>query len=192
MGRIRAFAVGLAMVMAAPVLPSAAVASSPPARAQSGDTTTQLKAIYLYQFTRYVKWPTPSVPLKDGSKPDFVIGVLGDTPVTGVLKLISKRKNVFGRKIVIREFSSRAEMTPCQILLLARNKSAVVPEILKALKGNSTLVVGDGPGMALKGAHINFVVKNKRMKFELNLEALRNTTLRVSSQLKKLAIIVKK
>jgi hypothetical protein len=53
------------------------------------------------------------------------------------------------------------------------------------------LIVTEGKNLATKGAAINFIMINNKMKFEINQTAMRNAGLRVSNQLLDLAIVVK-
>ena len=52
------------------------------------------------------------------------------------------------------------------------------------------LIISDSEGLARKGTAINFVIIDDRLKFEMNLKAIQDAGLRISSQLLKLAIPV--
>jgi len=148
----------------------------------------QLKAVFIYQFTKYVKWPA------DASQGPFVVGVLGETPVEPVLRAVAAKRTVDGRKLVVKRFNGTDFNGGAHILFVGKGgwSGKDFPKLLDKLRGKPCLTVGDTPGLAVRGAHINFVLRKTRMKFELNLQTLGKTPLKVSSQLKKLAIIVKK
>ena len=52
------------------------------------------------------------------------------------------------------------------------------------------LVVGDSPGLAEKGAIINFVIEDNKVRFEVNPQAARQAHLQISSKLLRLAKLV--
>ena len=62
--------------------------------------------------------------------------------------------------------------------------------VLEKLKEKSTLTISDTPGLASRGAAINFVLANGKLKFEINRRTLNEAGLQASSQLLKLAILV--
>ena len=70
---------------------------SSPVPAQNADKETSLKAVFLYNFTKYVEWENPN-------NGQFVIGVVGTSGVVPALIQISKSHHVSGRKIVIMNF----------------------------------------------------------------------------------------
>ena len=60
------------------------------------------------------------------------------------------------------------------------------------LRGDAVLTVADTPGFAERGVMINFfITREDKVRFEANLEEAENSGLRLSSQLLKLATIVK-
>ncbi|HZG00846.1 MAG TPA: YfiR family protein, partial [Chitinophagales bacterium] len=66
-----------------------------PAKAQ-GPTDYSVHANIVYRFTKYIDW-TPAK--KTG---DFVIGVVGESPLIDKLKQITSNKKVGEQKIVVK------------------------------------------------------------------------------------------
>lgn len=149
------------------------------------DTNAKIKAVYIYNFTKYIEWP------KEYRERPFVIGVIGETPLLIELKGMSVSKKVFGQSIEVVKFNSVSEISNCHILYVPRDSKESISSISGKLKGNSTLLVTDQPGMALKGSAINFVIKQNRQKFELNESNAVKYDLKVSNSLGALAILVK-
>jgi hypothetical protein len=65
------------------------------------------------------------------------------------------------------------------------SESGRLEAIFERLKGSHVLTVGDTLGFAKTGGMINFVIKNERVSFEVNLEAVRRTALDISYKLLK-------
>lgn len=149
-----------------------------------------VKLAYLYNFGRYLKWPSnEGVP---NEKNPWVIGILGDDPFgKAAEELASGKRNLDGRPIVIKHFSSIEEYQPCNVLFLVRNIPQDKQEaIIQALHNQPVLVVGEVPGFADKGGCVNFFRDGTNVRFEINVEALNKRQIQASSKLLGLARIV--
>ena len=145
----------------------------------------KLKAVFIYNFTLYVDWD-PSI-----KSDEFVIGVLGNSPIDEPLEEIARTKTCNGKKITIRHYNSADELSQsfCHILFIPRNSSASLDAVLsKVPKG--TMTVSEKPGCAARGTAMNFVIVDNKLRFESNPKAITSAGLKASSQLLKLAIIV--
>jgi hypothetical protein len=142
-----------------------------------------LKAAFVYNFTRYIEW-TPS-----NNGDEFIIGVLGYSPIIKHLQEISMTKSVNGKKIVIKQFYKPEEIKFCHVLFIPRESSYALPDILENVS-KGTLTISEEDGYASQGTALNFVVVNNKLKFESNLKAMDAAGLKASSELLRLAIIV--
>ncbi|MFQ5430328.1 MAG: YfiR family protein [Phycisphaerae bacterium] len=153
----------------------------------------KVRAAYLYNFAKFVKWPAGA--FKDDKAP-FVIGVLGDDPFDDTLDDTVKGKTIHGRVIQVRRFhweeeKARSEPLRCHLLYIARSERGRLSQVLAVLKKRPVLVVSDIAGFAHNGGMIGFVLEKGRIAFEINREALEQAHLKASSKLLKLARIVK-
>ena len=148
------------------------------------DTNAKIKAVYIYNFTKYIEWP------KEYREQSFVIGVLGDSPLLGELKGMAGSKKVFGQSIVVKQFGSSADISKCHILYIPGNHNEALSGVISKVSGFSTLLITDKPGLALQGSAINFVIQQNRQKFELNESNAVKYNLKVSNSLEALAILV--
>ena len=64
-------------------------------------------------------------------------------------------------------------------------------EILQHVQGRPILTVGDSEGFCEAGGVINLVRKERHVQFQINSDAARRAGLKISSQLLKLATIVR-
>jgi hypothetical protein len=145
------------------------------------DAEYKLKAAFLYNFTQYMTW--------EGGGNEIIIGVLGNSPVYDQLLEVAKAKSGGDKKITVKQFDNVAEATYCNIMFIPQNYSGSLDDVLaKMPKG--TLTVTEKPGLGARGAAINFIIVNNKLKFESNIKALNASGIKVSSQLLKLAIIV--
>lgn len=156
-----------------------------PGAAQGEDLETNLKAAFLYNFTKYIDWQLGP------DDTQFVIGVVGTSEVETALEQIARTSTVDGRRIVVRHIDRLEEIGGCHLLFIARDRRAGLREILSKVN-RGEIAVAEESGAAREGAGFNFVLAGEKLKFEANMRALSSSGLKVSSQLLKLAIIVKK
>ena len=149
------------------------------------DTNAKIKAVFIYNFTKYIEWPQP---YKEG---DFTIGVIGETSLYSELIKMTETKKVANQTLEVKKYNSLSDVSKCHILYVCKDKSPQLSEILKKIKNNSTLIVTEESGLADKGAGINFIIKENRQKFELNKGNIERYKLKVSSNLEALAFTVK-
>ena len=145
-------------------------------------TEYQVKAAYLYNFAKFVEWPTPA----DAGK-QFQIAVLGHDPFGPLLDETVEGKTVRGRAVAVRRVSSAAEARTCDELFLGAAEARRLPEVLQALRGRSVLIIGESRDFVLEGGMIGLVNEDNKVRFEVNMTAAEKARLKVSSQLLRLA-----
>ncbi|MDA9563805.1 YfiR family protein [Flavobacteriales bacterium] len=154
------------------------------AEKQAYDTNAKMKAVFLYNFTRYIEWPEA---YKQGN---FVIGLLGETVVTEELNKVAQTKKAVNQTIEIKRFSSLSDMSECHMLYIATSKSGDLTSAVQKTKGRSTLIITEQEGLAAKGAGMSFKVVDNRQKFELSKINIEKRKMIVASALMSLGILV--
>jgi len=144
-----------------------------------------LKAAFIYNFTRYIEWK------EESAENEFIIGIIGASPINDPLGEIVKTETVDNKKITIKRFSKPADISFCHILFISQNAGVALDDILAKMSGKGTLIISEQNGYAELGTAINFVIVNRKLKFEANVRAINSAGLTASSQLLKLAIIIK-
>jgi hypothetical protein len=151
--------------------------------AQTGVQEADLKGAFIYNFTKYIDWNQ----YDDGDT--FIIGVIGSSSVVRSLKEIAETNTVNSKKIEIRFFDNPGEIEFCNILFIPENIHFPLSLILSKIN-KGMLTISEERGFASEGTAFNFVRKNGKLKFEVNLKSLSKADIKASSQLLKLAIIV--
>jgi hypothetical protein len=98
---------------------------------------------------------------------------------------------VKGRRLVIKHLDSVRDAQQCQIIFVSSSERQRLQEIFESLRSARVLTVGETQGFADGGGIINFIEENNKVRFEINAEAARRTGLNISSELLKLARLVK-
>lgn len=151
---------------------------------EEADLASTMKAVFIYNFTKYIEWPEADI---TGS---FKIGVIGSSGIIAPLRNIAKEKRVGKLGIKIIHISDPGELKDCHILFIAPSERNRLPEILSDVSGKSILTIGDATDFAANGTAINFIVVEGKIKFEINFDAVTRAGLKASSHLLKLAILV--
>ncbi len=153
---------------------------------QSEEASAKIKAIYIYNFTKYIEWPGN---YKEGN---FVVGVLGNNPplLTELTKMAATKK-VGSQKLEILNLSSFTDDSRCNIVYILPDNSTQLSDVVNKLKSKSTLIVTDKPGLAKQGAAINFIISENKQRIELNVTNIEKYRLKVASTLVDMSVQVK-
>ena len=149
----------------------------------------QVKAAYLYNFGKFVDWSATSTAYKDDS---FSICVLGQDPFGAALDATLAGQTVGGHKAIAKRISGPDEAGVCRILFISSSEDTQLKEILPALNRSGILTVSDIPQFSQRGGMIQFVTAENRIRFEVNLKAVEDAGLTLSSELLKVAVTVRK
>lgn len=146
----------------------------------------QVKAAYLLNFAKFVEWP-PGV--FTGRDAPIMLCVLGKNPFGDMLDAI-QGKIVNGRKVSVSLTMDVQSAKVCHLLFVSASEEASLPSILKELKNAKILVAGDVQRFAQRGGAIGFVIRDMKIGFEINVDAVRRSGITISSRLLSLARVV--
>lgn len=155
---------------------------------QSRPTEYQVKAVYLYNFSRFVEWPAQRISANGNS---FAICVLGKDPFGSALDTTVAGESIGGKRVVVRRTSKPQESLDCQIVFVSTSEDKQLKEDLAALAGG-VLTVSDIPGFSERGGMIQFVAEGDKIRFEVNLSNATDSGLVLSSDLLKVAVAVRR
>jgi hypothetical protein len=140
-----------------------------------------VKAAFLVNFIHFTNWPDGP----DAQMP-VLIGVVGEDIFNGELERIAAASKT--RSLSVVHVAQVEDCDKCQVVYLStRDKSEALRE-MTLLKDRGILVVGDRPDLAHWGACIAFAPVEGRMRFIINLRAVKARGLQLNSQMLKLAI----
>lgn len=152
-------------------------------RAQGQDVDYKAYTLFLYNFMKYVEWPD--------NEGDFVIGVVGESPVKKELQELAKTKKAKGRQIVVISIATPTDALLCNMVYIPTSKSSELKALLEKVKDKSILIVAEREGMAKRGAGISFVIDDDdALKFDINKSVIDSHSLKIASMLIKLGFLV--
>ena len=149
----------------------------------------QVEAAYLYNFGRFVEWPAKGTLPQDSS---FSICVLGEDPFGQALDTTLAGETIGKQRVTARRISSPQMSDDCQILFISSSEANRLNKIMEALDKSAILTVSDIPQFSQRRGMIQFVLEENRIRFEVNLTAAQRAGLTLSSELLKVATVVRK
>lgn len=151
-------------------------------------TEYQVKALFLLNFTKYVDWPTNAFA---GAETPITIGVVGENKIGAELEKIIPGRSANGRPIALKVIDNSSDLAQCQILFIGNSETKRQREILSSLRKAPVLTVGETGQFLDEGGMINFVLKEGKVRLEINLASARKANLQISSKLLSVADTVK-
>ena len=144
----------------------------------------QVKAVFLYNFAKFVEWPPEA--FKD-SNDRISICVLGKNPFGSFLTDAVEGKTVGTRRFAVSILSNAADARSCHILFVSALQLKPARTVLEEAKNPYLLTVGESSEFLAGGGVINLKVQDSRVRIEINREAASSAKFRISSRLLSLA-----
>lgn len=145
-------------------------------------SATDLKAVFLFQFSQFVTWPEAAFPTRDAP---FVVGILGRDPFGTALDTIVSGESAAGHPIIVRRLRTAAEARDCHILFVAPDSER---DFAAAnLRKQPVLTIGETEAFARVDGMIRFALVQNRVRLRLNMAPVRAAGLTLSSKLLRIA-----
>ncbi len=148
-----------------------------------------LKAVCLYNFTQFTRWPEVTY-LKDPET--IVIGVVGLSPFGGAIEELRTRLKETSRKnITIVDhglYREGMDLRGNHLLFISSSEKKRMKTIIASLEDEPVLTVSDAEGFLGSGGMISLVLLNNKVRWEINRTAINLAGLHISAKLLQLAI----
>lgn len=153
-------------------------------------TEYQLKAVYLYNFLHFVKWPKKADPA-DGPE-HLIIGVVGISPFGDSLADIkSSLPEAKQEEISILSYGPYRpgmDLSRCHLLFVSASEQKNFAAIVAGLQGKSVLTVADHETFLAAGGMINLINYQGKVRWEINRTPVQQAGLRLSAKLMDIAV----
>ncbi len=137
-----------------------------------------VKAAFIHRFSGYVEWPREAAPTTR-----LTIGVMGDPDVAGLLETLVARQAATARPTQVVRIARIADLGDAQILYIGAGARRDLRKTIAAVETKPVLVVTDDENGMDMGATVNFLVVDRRVRFEVSLTAAQRAGLKISSDL---------
>lgn len=166
------------------VIASLGAVSAPAAEEVSREY--ELKAAFMLKFISFVTWPEEVLP-RDATS--VKLCVLGTNPFGDVLDGLAKKASN-SRPIEVQYVERPEDLPECHMLFVSRSLEASIDSILGTVGDKPVLTVSDLPGFSHRGGMVTFVVKENRVRFQINRSQAEAGGLQLSARLLDLAEVV--
>lgn len=140
----------------------------------------QIKAAFLYKFAGYVEWPKTAFAQ---TETPFTIAVMGANPVAVELVRVVTGRRINDRNVIVKRLATGDPVAGAHILFIGSDMSAQLDRLLQATRPQPVLTVTETEGALAQGSVINFVVSDRRIRFEISRRAADRNQLKLSSRL---------
>ena len=157
---------------------------TPQAVPQEEAALYEAKAKFLAVMPGFVEWPsstfkTPTALLQICVHPDFSFGTS--------LAELARTETVGGHRMEVKWVRKEQELSGCQLLFVSRSAAKRYDKVLEAVKNSATLTVGEGPEFLKAGGMVSLQAGQSGLQFDVNLDAVHDSHLKLSSQMLALA-----
>lgn len=146
----------------------------------------RVKAAFLYQFAGYVEWPPNTFP--QPTTP-ITIAVMGADMVEAELSQVVTGRTVGGRTVTVKRVKPGESLAGVHILFVGKAESGRLGQLAQS---KAMLTVTETDGALTHGSIINFVLVDRRVRFEIALDSAEKSGLKLSSRLLAVAQQVQK
>lgn len=153
-----------------------------PARADGVYDPEVVKAGVVAQITRFVEWPAAV----SGPHPRVV-----DVVFVGTSRVADALRSMPGGAFRVRVVQRASEIGNAHVVFVSRASDGSLAEALRVVAERPVLVIGDGPSAALRGAAFGLRDDGRRVRIEVNRDALEHARLRVSYHVLRLSTEVR-
>src|SRR5258707_1685678 len=122
-----------------------------------------IKAGFIYNFAKFVEWPSAAFAQPDSP---IVIGILGTDPFGTIIDQIVQDKKIGARGFVVKRLKWGADakdLKECKILFVGASERAHIDELVQTVKGLPILTVGETTGFAERGGVIRFLMEGNKV-----------------------------
>lgn len=142
----------------------------------------QVKAAFLYNFVKFIEWPSASAPVTR-----IDIGIVGNGQAADAVEAFCKGKSINGKPLATRRLKWNEDLHSLHIVFVSDSDQKKIRRIVTAALEIGALTVGDVDGFAAQGGIINFFVQDSKVRFEINSDSAALAGFKISSQLLSLA-----
>jgi YfiR/HmsC-like len=146
----------------------------------------RIEAAYLYKFGAYVTWPDKAFATPDSP---IVIGVAGTERLASELEALVAGRSIGTRPVVVRRMHADTPLNGLHILFIT-DKELQSSGLIQAAHNQPILLVTEGAAGLGQGAAVSFVVVDDRVRFDVSLDTVQESGLKLSAALLSVAHLV--
>jgi YfiR/HmsC-like len=150
------------------------------ADAQTPMSESQVKAMFIYNFLKFVEWP---VDASAGTKDPFVVLIIGEGVTADATERFLESKTIGDRPVVVRHVRWDESLAGVRAAFILERDARKLHHVLDAAAAAGVLTIGEGESFATHGGVIALLVEDRKVRFDVDTTAAQSAGLRVSSKL---------
>jgi hypothetical protein len=150
------------------------------AEAQAPMGESEVKAMFVYNFLKFVEWPVDAAV---GLKDPFVVLIIGEGATADAAERFLESKMIGERPVVVRRTEWDQSFAGVRAALVVERDARKLHRILNAAAAAGVLTIGEGESFTTSGGVIALLVEDRKVRFDVDTSAAKSAGLRVSSKL---------
>ena len=150
------------------------------AEAQAPMDEAQVKAMFVYNFLKFVQWP---VDASVGAKDPFVVLIIGEGATADATEQFLQSKSIGDRPLVVRRTRWDQPLAGARAAFVIERDAKKLHRVLDAAAAAGVLTIGEGESFTTRGGVIGLLVEDRKVRFDVDTTAAQTAGLRVSSKL---------
>lgn len=147
--------------------------------AQSPMSESQVKAMFVYNFLKFVEWP--AVAHRSGDP--FVVLIIGEGSTADATEQFLESKTIGDQKVHVRRTRWDQPLDGARAAFVVESDGKRLHRILDAAATAGILTIGEGEDFTERGGVIALLVEDRKVRFDVDTTAAQIARLRVSSKL---------
>jgi hypothetical protein len=146
-----------------------------------------IKAVFIYNFAKFTRWPKNSIKNRDSS---LTICTIGKDKLADALQRLGGR-TIHGRPVRIATHSiDSLSSDECHVLYIASSMQDHTYKIFELLMNTPILTISTIPGFSQSGGMVELKRRGEKIRFIINLQVARQAGLELSSRILDLATVI--
>ena len=155
--------------------------------AQSPDGEAQIKAAFVYNFLKFVEWPPHVFERPNDS---LVVAIVGGGAMAEATTRFLAAKQVGERPVAVRPIKWDKPLTGVHAVVVTETDGKRVRRVLETAALGTILTIGEGADFASTGGVIALVIEDRKVRFDVDIDAATANGVKVSSKLLALTRVV--
>jgi hypothetical protein len=123
-----------------------------------------LKAAFLFNLTKFVRWPPAKLNQPDSP---LIIGIRGEDALERFARVL-QGKTIDKHKLTIQRLERVEDVRSCQVVFISRSEKERLADWTEAGKSAAVLTVGEAQQFLEQGGMIRFSIESEQLRLEIN------------------------
>ena len=150
------------------------------AEAQDPMGESQVKAMFVYNFLKFVEWPVENTL---GARDPFVVVIIGEGPTADATEIFLASRAIGERPVFVRRIRWDHSLDGARAAFIVERDPKKLRRVLDAAAAAGVLTIGEGEDFTTSGGVIALLVEDRKVRFDVDTSAAQLAGLRVSSKI---------